>query len=78
MAETKNITEHSLAEVSQLVREYRATCLWFLDERFEPTTPEAALRALTYIERYGDRQAYRKAVELKSWLSQNSNAKSVV
>ena len=36
-------------------------CLWFLRPDFYPKTVDQNLRILKYIERYGDRTAYRKA-----------------
>jgi hypothetical protein len=62
--------------VNQLVDEYRVRCLWFLREDFYPTTLEERLRTLAYIERYGDREAFRRAGELRQWLSRNSSARS--
>lgn len=53
------------------MKKYRVRCLWFLSPEYVPETAAAALRVLDYIERYGDRQAYLAAEELKKWLSQN-------
>ena len=57
--------------VRLLVDEYRSQCLWFLREDYYPTTAEQTLRALDYIERYGDCKAFQKAAELREWLSQS-------
>jgi hypothetical protein len=65
-----------LREVCALVDEYRATCLWFLREDYYPQTPEEACRVLEQIERHGDVAAFRKAAELRQWLSRNSSAPS--
>lgn len=54
-----------------LMEKYRVRCLWFLSPQYLPDTLPAALRVIEYIERYGDRQAYREAEELKQWLLQN-------
>ena len=64
--------------LAPLMEKYRLRCLWFLSPHYLPSTPEAALRVLDYIERYGDRQAYLEAEELKQWLSQNCSAPSAV
>jgi hypothetical protein len=57
--------------VAALVREYRARCFWFMSEDFSPETVQSAVRALSYLERYGDKNAFIKVVELKKWLSHN-------
>ncbi len=61
------------AAVNQLVDEYRHRCLWFLRADFYPSTLADRFRVLGYIERYGDREAFRKAAKLKKCLSQNSS-----
>jgi len=71
--ETSQLTE----TINTLVDEYRHTCLWFLRSDFYPLTLEQRLRVLGYIQRYGDRSAYRKAAEVRRWLSQASNEESV-
>ena len=67
-----------MQSVSALVDEYRESCLWFLRKDYYPHTPYEACRVLEQIERHGDVAAFRKAAELRQWLSQNSNASSVV
>jgi hypothetical protein len=62
--------------IDRLVDEYRARCLWFLRSDFYPSTPDQRSRVLGYIERYGDLVAFRKAAELRRWLSQSSSAPS--
>ena len=71
-------TEQLSQLIDQLVDAYRDECLWFLRSDFYPTTFEQRLRALRYIERHGDRAAYRKAAEARRWLLQISNEKSAV
>ena len=71
------LDEKSVADaIHRLVDEQRVRCLWFLREDFYPTTLEERLRVLGYIERYGDREAFRRAGELRQWLSRNSSAPS--
>jgi len=70
--------ESVLAEVAQLVTEHRDRCLWFLAPNFQPTDDASAVRALRYIERYGDKAAFERARTLRTWLQQLSNASSVV
>lgn len=62
--------------VNALVDEYRTRCLWFLRPDFYPSTHEERIRVLGYIERYGDREAFRQAATLKRWLSLPSSAPS--
>jgi hypothetical protein len=62
--------------VNRLVDEYRVRCLWFLREDFYPSTLAERLRVLGYIERHGDLEAFRRAAELRQWLSRNSSAPS--
>ena len=66
------------SRLEPLMEKYRVRCLWFLSPQYLPDTPESALRVLEYIERYGDRQAYLEAEDLKQWLSQNFSAPSAV
>jgi hypothetical protein len=63
-------------EVDRLGGAYRARCLWFLREDYYPSTHEQRLQVLTYIQRYGDREAYRRAAEIRRWLSPTSSAPS--
>jgi hypothetical protein len=62
--------------VNRLVDEFRARCLWFLRPGYYPSTREERLRVLAYIERHGDREAFRRAATLKRWLSPTSSAPS--
>jgi hypothetical protein len=62
--------------IDRLVDEYRLRCLWFLRPDYYPSTDAERVRVLQYIERHGDRDAYRRAREMRRWLSQNSNARS--
>lgn len=67
----------SLADqVNGLVDEYRVRCLWFLREDYYPNTNAERMRTLEYIARYGDRRAFQRARELRSWLSHRSNERS--
>lgn len=74
---TTRIDDHAAAEaVNRLVEEYRVRCLWFLRPDYYPSTLEERLRALGYIERHGDREAFRRAATLKRWLSPDSSVPS--
>jgi hypothetical protein len=66
-----------LAEaVDRFVDEYRARCLWFLRPDYYPSTVEERLSVLDYIQRHGDREAFRRAAEMRRWLSPTSSAPS--
>lgn len=64
------------AAVDELVEEYRGRCLWFVRPDYRPATREERLRALEYIERNGDLEAYRRVAKLKRCLSRSSSAPS--
>ena len=71
-SDEKAVTE----AVNRLVDEFRVRCLWFLRPEYYPATLEERLRVLLYIERHGDREAFRRAATLKQWLSPTSSAPS--
>jgi hypothetical protein len=62
--------------VDRLVDEYRVRCLWFMRPDYYPATQEERLRALSYIERHGDREAFIRAGKLRQWYSHRSSATS--
>ena len=57
-----------IAAIDELVERYRGMCLWFAPKGYLPGTDLERLRALENIERYGDREAFVKARELRDWL----------
>jgi hypothetical protein len=59
-----------------LVDDYRDRCLWFLARDYYPSTTAEALRVLDAIQRHGDLEAFRRAGELRRWLSPPSSATS--
>lgn len=66
----------AIHEGLRLIEEYRDRCLWFLRADYTPSTSEEWVRILDLIERYGDRDGFARAEELKRWLSQPSKAAS--
>jgi hypothetical protein len=64
--------------VDRLVDEYRSRCLWFLRSEYYPATDTERLQVLEYIERCGDREAFRRTAEIRRWLSRTSSARSAV
>lgn len=69
-------TDDIMQAVCQLVDEYRDRCLWFLRRDYYPTGREEILRTLAYIERHGDQQGFRRAAEIRQWVSRHSSAAS--
>ena len=63
-------------DIDRLVDEYRLRCLWFLRADYYPETDDERLGVLDEIQRYGDRDAFKLAGELRQWLSRRSNARS--
>lgn len=63
--------------VRRLVDEYRDRCLWFLRRDYYPEGQEETLRTLEYIERYADQRGFRRAAEVRQWLSRRSSGASV-
>jgi hypothetical protein len=51
-----------------LVDDYRERCLWFLRRDYYPSTPNEVQRVLDYIQRYGDRDGFRRAGEVRQCL----------
>jgi len=70
------VASEIVAAVDELVDEYRDQCLWFLRGDYYPRAPGEIVRVLGYIERHGDVHGYRRAAELRSWLSRSSSAES--
>jgi len=78
---TYNDAEMGLSrEVQEVLKvvidQYRDQCLWFLRPGYYPDTVEEALRVLESIQHHGDREAFRRAGEVRRWLSQSSSATS--
>jgi len=63
-------------EFRRLVDEYRARCLWFLREDYYPETPGERERVLELIAKHGDRQAFHRVAEVRTWLSRLSSGTS--
>ena len=62
--------------INRLIDEYRISCLWFIRLDYLPTTDAERSRLLEYIEQHGDREGFRRARELRRWLSQHSSEPS--
>jgi len=60
----------------ELVDEYRHRCLWFLRPDYYPSTIAEADRVLDAIQRHGDRDGFRRAAQVREWLSQPTSATS--
>ena len=70
------VTGEMAEAVRALVDEYRDRCLWYLRCDYYPETREEGLRVLDAIARHGDVEAFRRAAEIRSWLSLPSSARS--
>lgn len=75
-SEVALVREEWEAAVDTLVDEYRLRCLWFLRPAYRATSDEDRLRLLRAIEAHGDREAYRRAAALRTWLSPTSSGVS--
>ena len=64
------------AALRELVDEYRSRCLWFLRRDYYPQGIDESLRVLDAIQRHGDRAAFRRAADIRQWLSPPSNVTS--
>ena len=77
---TKDVELQTMAETSKdlagLIKDYRERCLWFLRPDYVPKTTEEIIKVLDLIERYGDREGFRRAEEIKACLSPHSKAVS--
>jgi hypothetical protein len=62
--------------IDGLVDECRVRCLWFLRRDYYPRTDAERLRVLSAIQQRASLSVYRRAGQLKAWLSRNSNAAS--
>lgn len=65
-----------VARINRLIEEYRISCLWFMRLDYLPASDAERSRLLEYIERYGDREGFRRARELRRWLSHHSSEPS--
>ena len=59
-----------------VVEDYRGMCLWSLPEDFMPDNERQIHSLVECLEHYGDLKAYRKAGEIRKWLSQASSRAS--
>lgn len=71
-----HLTKDIEQELTALISEYRETCLWFLHEDCSPDTLPNALAILVNIEKYGDKQGFIRARQVKKWLLQISSVPS--
>jgi hypothetical protein len=72
-----SLSPEASTALRELVDEYRDRCLWFLRRDYYPATNAEAHRVLDAIQRYGDRDGFRRAAQIHRWLSPPSNVASV-
>lgn len=65
-----------MEEARNLILRARTTCLWFIREDYSPSRDTEVISLLDKIQRYGNRETYMQARELKEWLLRNSSARS--
>ena len=66
----------SETEFHGFVDQYRARCLWFLREDYYPRTPAEREEVLRQIAQHGDRDAFLRVAQFRTWLSQLSSETS--
>jgi hypothetical protein len=71
-----SLPPHAQQALRALIDDYRARCLWYLRRDDYPQTLEQSLHVLDAIARHGDRAAFRRAAEIRQWLSPPSSASS--
>lgn len=76
-AAMEQVSPEADAALRELVDEYRERCLWFLRRDYYPATSAEAHRVLEAIQRHGDRDGFRRAAQIRQWLSRSSSAASV-
>lgn len=63
-------------EYRSVVEDYRATCLWSMGDALHPRTREQIEQVLSAVERNGDLAGFRRAGEIRKWLSPDSRPRS--
>jgi hypothetical protein len=66
----------ALGLLRALVDDYRDRCLWSWKRDYYPQSVEDAVRVLEAIEKHGDLDGFRRAAEVRRWLSPSFNAPS--
>jgi hypothetical protein len=62
--------------IEALVEECRVECLWYLRPDFQPSTDVERDQILDAIQLHSSRDVFRRAGNLKAWLSRLSSAES--
>lgn len=69
--------EELRTQIDRLVDDQRQTCLWYLRADYYPRTPAEQLAVLEAIQKRCTLDVFRRAGELKQWVSPSSNVTSV-
>ena len=56
-------------EYRSVVEDYRATCLWSMGDALHPRNRAQLEQVLSAVEKNGDLAGYRRAGEIRKWLS---------
>jgi hypothetical protein len=63
-------------EYRSVVEDCRATCLWSMGDALHPRSERQLAQVLEAVEKNGDLAAYRRAGEIRKWLSPDSRRRS--
>ena len=66
-----DIAAELLKQAHALIEANRERCLWFFRKDYLPQDRDGLIKAMTYIERRGDRDSYVKARSIRECLSRN-------
>ncbi len=72
----ETLPAEALGPLRALVDDYRDRCLWSWKRDYYPQSASEAVLVLEAIEGHGDLEAFRRAAEVRRWLSPNSSAAS--
>ncbi len=64
--------------VDALVDECRVSCLWYVAADYYPASDEERWNVLDLIQQHADLATFKRAGELKRWLSRPSSSASAV
>lgn len=70
---SKPATAEYARAVDALVDECRVSCLWYLRASYYPVTDDERWHILDLIQQHADLMTFKRAGELKRWLSRPSS-----
>jgi hypothetical protein len=72
----ETLPTRALRPLRALVDDYRDRCLWSWKRDYYPQSAEEAVLVLEASEGHGDLEGFRRAAEVRRWLSPSSSAAS--